>query len=184
MRAACTDIVARGGRIDIIERNELTKMNDLLELLKTNARLSDRELAVLLGKQEQEIKESIAKLESDGVIKGYSAIIDEAKADPNSVKALIELKVTPQSQSGYDEIACEIADYEQVEGVMLMSGGYDVLVSIKGRNIREISQFVSARLAAIDAVTSTVTHFQLKAYKDNGIIIHEEDHDERGLISP
>ncbi len=159
-------------------------MDELLDLLKTNARLTDRELAVLLGQSEEEITRRIAALEADGVIKGYSAVIDEAKADPNSVKALIELKVTPQSQSGYDEIACEIADYEQVESVTLMSGGYDVLVSVKGKNIREISQFVSARLAAIEAVTSTVTHFELKSYKENGIVIHEEERDERGLISP
>jgi DNA-binding Lrp family transcriptional regulator len=159
-------------------------MDALLKLLKTNARLSLSELAVMLGCGEKEIGEQISRYETEGIIKGYSAIIDEAAADPNSVTALIELKVTPQSQSGYDEIAEEIANYEEVESVRLMSGAYDILVSVTGSNIREISQFVSARLAAIDAVTSTATHFELKTYKQNGITIHEEEQDERGMISP
>lgn len=159
-------------------------MDALLKLLKTNARLSNSELAVMLGSNENEIADQIARYEAEGIIKGYTAIIDESAVDPNAVTALIELKVTPQSQSGFDEIAEEIANYEEVESVRLMSGGYDIIVSVTGSNIREISQFVSARLAAIDEVTSTATHFQLKAYKDNGITIHEEEPDERGMISP
>ena len=103
---------------------------------------------------------------------------------PNSVFALIELKVTPQSQSGFDEIANQIASYEQVESVRLMSGAYDIIVAVNGANIRDISQFVSQRLATIDAVQSTATHFVLKVYKDNGIMISTDDKDERGLISP
>ncbi len=119
----------------------------------------------MLNCSEKEIADQISRYESEGIIKGYTSIIDEAAVDPNAVTALIELKVTPQSQSGYDEIAREIAEYEEVESVRLMSGAYDIIVSVTGSNIREISQFVSARLAAIDAVTSTATHFQLKAYK-------------------
>lgn len=159
-------------------------MDALLKLLKTNARLSEAELAVMLGCTEKEIADQIERYEAGGIIKGYTAIIDDAAVDPNAVTALIELKVTPQSQSGFDEIAAEIANYEEVESVRLMSGAYDIIVSVTGSNIREISQFVSAKLAAIDAVTSTATHFQLKAYKENGISIHEEEPDERGMISP
>jgi DNA-binding Lrp family transcriptional regulator len=159
-------------------------MDALLKLLKTNARLSNSELAVMLGCTENEIKDQIARYESQGIIKGYTAIIDDAVADPNNVTALIELKVTPQSQSGFDKIAEEIANYDEVESVQLMSGAYDIIVSVIGKNIREISQFVFARLAAIDAVTSTATHFELKTYKQNGIIIHEDEQDERGMISP
>ncbi|MCD8094987.1 MAG: Lrp/AsnC family transcriptional regulator [Ruminococcus sp.] len=159
-------------------------LDTLLKLLKTDARLSNAELAVMLDKSEAQIKEQIEKYESDGLIKGYTAIIDESVADPNYVTALIELKVTPQSQSGYEKIAHEIANYDEVESVRLMSGGYDILVSVTGTSIREISQFVSERLAAIEAVTSTVTHFQLKSYKSNGVIISEEESDERGMISP
>ncbi len=159
-------------------------MNSLIKLLKTNARLTNAELAVMLGKTEQEVAEDIKKLECDGVIKGYSAIIDESAIDSNSVFAIIELKVTPQSQSGFDEIANEISQYEQVESVRLMSGAYDISVCVTGGNIRDVSQFVSQKLAAIDAVQSTATHFVLKSYKDNGIIISGDETDERGMISP
>ena len=154
------------------------------DILKNNARITNSELAVLLDKSEEQVAADIAKLEADGVIKGYSAIVDESAYDPNSVFALIELKVTPQSQSGFDEIANQIASYEQVESVRLMSGAYDIIVAVNGANIRDISQFVSQRLATIDAVQSTATHFVLKVYKDNGIMISTDDKDERGLISP
>ena len=159
-------------------------MDQLIKLLKNNARITNSELAVLLDKSEEQVAADIAKLEADGVIKGYCAIVDESAYDPNSVFALIELKVTPQSQSGFDEIANQIASYEQVESVRLMSGAYDIIVAVNGANIRDISQFVSQRLATIDAVQSTATHFVLKVYKDNGIMISTDDKDERGLISP
>lgn len=159
-------------------------MDQLIKLLKNNARITNSELAVLLDKSEEQVAADIAKLEADGVIKGYSAIVDESAYDSNSVFALIELKVTPQSQSGFDEIANQIASYEQVESVRLMSGAYDIIVAVNGANIRDISQFVSQRLATIDAVQSTATHFVLKVYKDNGIMISTDDKDERGLISP
>lgn len=159
-------------------------MEQLIKLLRNNARITDSELAVLLGKKETEVTKDIEKLETDGIIKGYSAIIDESAFDPNSVNALIELKVTPQSQSGFDEIANQIASYEQVESVRLMSGAYDIIVAVNGSNIRDISQFVSQRLATIDAVQSTATHFVLKVYKDNGIMISHDETDERGMISP
>lgn len=159
-------------------------MNQLIKLLKSNARITNSELAVLLDKTEKQVSDEIDKLEKGGVIKGYSAIVDESAYDPNSVFALIELKVTPQSQSGFDEIANQIASYEQVDSVRLMSGAYDIIVSVAGANIRDISQFVSQRLATIDAVQSTATHFVLKVYKDNGIMLSSDDEDERGLISP
>ncbi|MEF2627239.1 MAG: Lrp/AsnC family transcriptional regulator [Lachnospiraceae bacterium] len=159
-------------------------MDQLIKLLKNNARITNSELAILLDKTEEQVAADIAKLEADGVIKGYSTIVDESAYDPNSVFALIELKVTPQSQSGFDEIANQIASYEQVESVRLMSGAYDIIVAVNGANIRDISQFVSQRLATIDAVQSTATHFVLKVYKDNGIMISTDDKDERGLISP
>lgn len=159
-------------------------MDQLIKLLKSNARISNSELAVMLGKTEEQISADIEELEKNGIIKGYSAIIDESAYDQNSVFALIELKVTPQSQSGFDEIANQIASYEQVESVRLMSGAYDIIVAVNGSNIKEISQFVSQRLATIDAVQSTATHFVLKVYKDNGILISHDEIDERGLISP
>lgn len=159
-------------------------MEQLIKLLKNNARISNAELAVLLGRTEEQIAAQIAELELNGTIKGYSAIVDEDKYNPNSVNALIEVKVTPQSQSGFDEIANTIASYDEVEAVRLMSGGYDIIVYVNGSNIRDISQFVSQRLATIDAVQSTATHFVLKTYKDNGIMISGDEIDERGLVSP
>ncbi|MBP1533389.1 MAG: Lrp/AsnC family transcriptional regulator [Ruminococcus sp.] len=159
-------------------------MEKLLKLLRNNARLTNAELAVMLDKSEAQVAADIEKLEKDGVITGYTAIIDETVYDPASITAMIELKVTPQSQSGYDDIARSIASYEQVDSVRLMSGAYDILVSVTGSNIREISRFVAENLAAIDAVQSTTTHFLLRSYKVNGIVTDPEDTDERGLIFP
>ena len=136
----------------------------------------------MTGKTPAEVEAQIKELENTGVIRGYSAIIDDTAYEDDTVLALIELKVTPQSQSGFDEIAARIASYDEVESVRLMSGGYDILVSVSGRNIREVSQFVNQRLAAIDAVQSTTTHFVLKSYKENGIIKTDSEKDERGMI--
>ena len=157
-------------------------MEQLIQLLKSNSRLTNAELAVMLGKTEQQVADDIEKLEKDGIINGYTAIIDESAFDPNTVFALIELKVTPQSQSGFDEIAKQISGYEQVQAVRLMSGTYDIIVEVTGKNIRDISLFVSQRLAAIDAVQETTTHFGLRVYKDNGIIIGSDEKDERGMF--
>ena len=159
-------------------------MDELIRLLRQNARMTDDELAVMLGVSAEEVRKMISQLEADGIVKGYSAIIDESKYNPNSVFALIELNVTPQSQSGYEEIARQIASYSEVASVRLMSGTYDILVEVIGANIRDVSLFVSQRLATIDAVQSTATHFVLKAYKDNGIIIDGEEKDERSWVSP
>lgn len=157
-------------------------MEQLIQLLKSNSRLTNAELAVMLGKTEQQVADDIEKLEKDGIINGYTAIIDESAFDPNTVFALIELKVTPQSQSGFDEIAKQISGYEQVQAVRLMSGTYDIIVEVTGKNIRDISLFVSQRLATIEAVQETTTHFGLRVYKDNGIIIGSEEKDERGMF--
>ena len=159
-------------------------MDQLIKLLRQNARMTNEELAVMLDISADEVGKKIAQLEKDGILKGYSAIIDESKYDPNSVFALIELNVTPQSQSGYEEIARQIASYEEAASVRLMSGTYDILVEVIGANIRDVSLFVSQRLATIDAVQSTATHFVLKAYKDNGIIIDGEEKDERSWVCP
>ena len=157
-------------------------MDELIRLLRQNARMTDDELAVMLGVSAEEVRKMISQLEADGIVKGYSAIIDESKYDPNSVFALIELNVTPQSQSGYEEIARQIASYSEVASVRLMSGTYDIIVEVTGKNIRDISLFVSQRLATIAAVQETTTHFGLRVYKDNGIIIGSDEKDERGMF--
>lgn len=156
-------------------------MNELLTLLKQNARLSNSELAAMLGKTEAEIAAEIAKLEQDGVIRGYSVILNEELANRDAVSAYIELKVTPQPESGFDELARSITAFDEVESVTLMSGGYDLGLTITGTSLREIASFVSQRLAPLGGVLSTVTHFVLKRYKEKGILITEEQDDERGV---
>ena len=156
-------------------------MKELLQLLKQNARLSNAELAAMLGKSEAEVAKQIAEMESAGVIRGYSVILDEELADRDTVSAYIELKVTPQPDCGFDELARIISGFEEVEGVTLMSGGYDLGITITGSGLRDIALFVAQRLATLDGVLSTRTHFVLKRYKDKGIFIQEEPSDERGV---
>lgn len=154
-------------------------MERLLKLLKTNARLSNAELAVMLGKTEEEIAAEIKRLEDSGVIKGYSTVFDEEIVAKDYVMAVIELKVTPKAQVGYDEIARHIASYSEVESVYLVSGGYDLSVTLRCRTLKEVSDYVAQRLATIDGVVSTTTHFFLQKYKESGIMLISEDSDER-----
>ena len=138
----------------------------------------------MLGITPKEVAEKIDKLEADGIIKGYSAIVNEELADKNNITAFIELKVTPQRDKGFDDIAKTIMMYDEVESVTLMSGGYDLAVTVTGTNFKDIALFVAQRLATIDGVLSTTTHFFLRRYKEKGIFIQEEDVDERGYVAP
>lgn len=159
-------------------------MNDLIKLLNQNARFSNEELASMLGTTPEDIAAQIDKLEKNGVIKGYSVILDESLADKDMVMAIIELKVTPQRDCGFDEIAKTIMMYDEVDSISLMSGSYDLSVTVKGRNLQDIALFVAQRLSTIEGVLSTTTHFILKTYKEKGIFIEQEDKDERGFIAP
>ena len=155
-------------------------MDKLLKLLKQNARLSSSDLACMLDTTKEDIESKIETLEKSGVIRGYTAIVVEEVADKDSITAYIELSVTPKAQVGYDEIARTIAEYKEVESISLMSGGYDLAVTVRCKNIKEVSLFVSQRLATIDGVISTSTHFFLQKYKENGILLVDESPDERG----
>lgn len=159
-------------------------MDSLLELLKQNARLSNQELAVMLGKSENDVAAAIKEYEEKGIIKGYSAIINEELACKDTVTAFIELKVSPKAEHGYDELAKIVMAYDEVEGVSLMSGAYDLAVTVNGTSLREIALFVSERLATIDGILSTATHFVLQRYKDKGIFMYDDEFDERGYVSP
>lgn len=159
-------------------------MKKLVKLLRENARLSNDELAVMLGITEKEVAEKIAQLEKDGTIIGYSAIINEEEFDKNCVTAFIELKVSPQVQCGYDDIAAMIAQHPEVDSVYLMSGSFDLSVTVRGTNLREVALFVSDRLAPIDGVLSTTTHFILRRYKEKGVHFENSYADERSLVSP
>ena len=156
--------------------------NEIIRILQQNARISDAALGEMLGITAEEAAAEIAKLEKSGVIKGYSVIVDEEKYDKSIVYATIELKVTPQRDCGFDDIAKTIMMYDEVESVSLMSSGaYDLAVEVKGNDLRDVAFFVSERLATIDGILSTSTHFILKKYKEKGIFIGNEEPDERGL---
>ena len=159
-------------------------MNDLIKLLNQNARFSNEELAAMLGTTPKDIADQIEQLEINGVIKGYSVILDESLADKDMVMAIIELKVTPQRDCGFDEIAKTIMMYDEVDSISLMSGSYDLSVTVKGKNLQDIALFVAQRLSTIEGVLSTTTHFILKTYKEKGIFIEDEDKDERGFVAP
>ena len=157
-------------------------MKQLLKLLEKDAHLSPSELALMCEKEEGDIKKMIDDFEAKGVILGYTTVIDWDKTDTEYVNALIELKVTPRADSGYDEIAERIYNYPEVESVYLMSGGYDLTVMLRGKTMREVAIFVASKLATIEAVTSTATHFVLRKYKDHNVIFGGAPIDERGNI--
>ena len=147
-------------------------MENLLNLLSENARLTTAELAVMLNKTQEEVANEIAAYEKAGVIKGYKALINWEKVDENKATALIELKVTPKRDRGFDEIASRIMEFNEVESVYLMSGGYDLAVTVRGKSMQEIAMFVARRLSPLDSVISTATHFVLTRYKDGGCLLY------------
>ena len=155
----------------------------LLALLKQNARLSNAELSTMLGISEQEVAAGIKELEASGIIIGYAAIVNEEKADDNAVTAIIELKVTPFKDRGFDDLAHTIMQYEEVDSVFLLSGANDLSITT-GTSLRKVALFVSERLAVLDGVLSTTTHFVLRRYKEKNHVFSEEHSDERSLVSP
>ena len=159
-------------------------MDTLIRLLKHNARLSCGELAAMTGMTEAEVDAKIKEYERNGTITGYSAIVNDDLADKERVTAFIEVRVTPKADLGFDDIANTIMMYDEVESLTLMSGAFDLAVTISGTNYKEIALFVAQRLSTIDGVLSTATHFVLKHYKDKGIFISNEETDERSFVSP
>ncbi|MDD6265100.1 MAG: Lrp/AsnC family transcriptional regulator [Clostridia bacterium] len=157
-------------------------MKKLLKLLEENSRLTVSELATLLQKEQGEISDMIKKYESDGTILGYTALVDWDKTEEESVNALIELKVIPQRDRGFDRIAERIANYPEVKSVYLMSGGYDLALIIEGKTMREVAFFVARKLSTLDDVTSTATHFVLRKFKDKGVLFGNTQKDERGNV--
>jgi DNA-binding Lrp family transcriptional regulator len=159
-------------------------MDELLKLLQANALVSRADLARMLGVPEAEVERRIADYEKTGVIRGYQAVLNEDKLDLDKVTAVIEVKVTPQREGGFDTIANRISRYPEVRSAYLMSGTYDLLLFVEGRNLREVASFVSERLSALEGVLSTSTHFMLKTYKRLGVMMHQDSSDERLSISP
>ena len=156
-------------------------MDKILKALEDNATLTPEQLAVMMGKETGEIKDLIKKYEADGVILGYKAMIDWDKTDREYVTALIEVKMTPQRDRGFDRVAEKIYNYPEVQSLYLMSGGYDLCLVIEGKTMKEVAYFVAQKLAPIEYVISTATHFVLRKYKDTGVIYGAEQVDERGF---
>ena len=157
---------------------------EILKYLETNSRVDLGELAVLLGVEQTDVANEIADMEKEKIICGYHTLIDWDKAGVESVTALIEVRVTPQRNQGFDKIAERIYNYPEVHAVYLISGGYDLLVTLEGKTLTEVSRFVSEKLSPIDSVISTATYFILKKYKDHGTILGRKKESERMLVTP
>lgn len=156
----------------------------ILESLDQNARLTAAELAVMLGEDEAKVAAEIRRLEEELVICGYPTLIDWDKTEKHQVTAMIEVKVTPQRGKGFDDIAERIYQFDEVEAVYLMSGGFDLTVMLRGSTLKSVAEFVSGKLAPMDSILSTSTHFVLKKYKEHGLPLVNRQEDERMLITP
>lgn len=159
-------------------------MNDLLKLLKQNARFTNEQLAAMLDISVEEVASKIAEYENKGIIMGYSTILNDELCADGKVTAVIELRVTPRADCGFDDFAKTIMMYEEVESVVLMSGAYDLAITVVSDSLRDIAEFVARRLSTIDGILSTATHFVLKTYKEKGVFIENEADDERSYVSP
>ena len=155
---------------------------ELLNLLEKDARLTPAQLATMLGREEQDIVDEIAGYEKEHIILGYPALVDWTKTDDEFVTALIEVRISPQRGDGFDRIAERIYQYEEVESLYLMSGDYDLAVTITGRSLRAVAEFVHARLAIIEGVTGTATHFILKKYKEKNHVFEKLPEQEERML--
>ncbi len=154
----------------------------ILQIIEKNSRVGIDEIAIRLGESEIDVANAIKAMEDEGIICGYHTLIDWEKTNIDTVSALIEVTVTPQRGQGFDKIAERIYNYPEVNAVYLISGGYDLLVNLEGKSLKEIARFVSDKLSTLESVLSTATHFVLKKYKDHGTII--EQNDDREKIMP
>ena len=153
-------------------------------IIEINSRIDLHVLEVIMGEPEIEVANELKRMEEEGIICGYHTLIDWEKTNIEKVSALIEVRVTPQRGQGFDNIAERIYKYPEVNSVYLISGGYDLLVTLEGRTLKEVSKFVSDKLSTLDSVLSTATHFILKKYKDHGTILTKKYEDERIKVTP
>lgn len=162
----------------------MKEARDILEILESDARAGAEEIAAMLGKNPEEVQQAIRELEKKKVILKYMALVNWEKAGDDKVLAMIEVRVAPQREVGYDAVAERICRFPEVRSVRLVSGAYDLAVFIEGRNMREISHFVATKLATIEGVLSTATHFVLKTYKQDGVMFEDGEKDRRLAVSP
>ncbi len=156
---------------------------EILRVMDRNARISVTDLAAILDASEDEISSEITKMEREKIIYGYHTMIDWDRTNDDHVLALIEVRVTPQRDQGFDAVAERIYRFEEVSSVYLMSGAFDLMVVVEGKTMKEVALFVARRLAVLDYVLSTSTNFVLKKYKENGMVLAEEKKDERIIVS-
>jgi len=159
-------------------------MDELLKILGANALETRENIARMLNLSAADVDARIAEYEKQGVIRGYQAILNEDQLDLNKVTAVIEVKVTPQREGGFNTIATRISRFPEVRSAYLMSGGYDLLLFVEGKSLRDVAAFVSERLSPLEGVLSTSTHFMLKTYKRFGVLMHQETSDERLSVAP
>ena len=159
-------------------------MDELLKVLKRNALETPENLARMLNLSVADVKARIAEYERSGVIRGYQAVVNEDQLNLRSVTAVIEVKVTPEREGGFNYVADRISKFTEVESVYLMSGAFDLLLFVSGKDLREVAFFVSEKLATIKGVVSTATHFMLKTYKRHGVLMEKHDEHERLKVSP
>jgi len=158
--------------------------SEILKVIEKNSRIDTKELAVRLGSTEAAVVEEMQNMENEGIICGYHTMINWEKTSDEKVTALIEVRVTPQRGEGFDHIAERIYKYPEVKSVYLISGGFDLLITLEGKTLKEVSSFVSDKLSTLETVISTATHFILKKYKDHGTIMTKKNEDERQMITP
>lgn len=154
----------------------------IIKLLQENARYTNEHIATMLNKSVEEVSNAVKALENDGIIVKYAAVINNDRANNEYVNALIEVKVTPQKRSGFESIAMEIMKFDMVKNLYLMSGTFDLALTVEGKTMRDIAMFVSERLSTIDAVISTATHFILKQYKNGGVMLFSDDEEKKREI--
>jgi len=159
-------------------------MDALLKMLREDASLTPDQLAKRLGRTESEVRSQIQKLMDDGILLGFRPILNEEKLSREMVRALIEVRITPERGGGFDKLAERIAKHSEVRSCHLMSGGYDLLVEVEAANLREVAAFVSEKLSTVQGVLSTATHFVLRAYKEHGVLMKSDTEDERLAVSP
>ena len=162
----------------------MQKLLEILEILESDARLGAADIAVMLGLEKEEVRQAIQELEKNKIILRYMALVNWEKAGDERVLAMIEVRIAPQRDVGYDAVAERICRFPEVRSVRLVSGAYDLAVFIEGKTMREISHFVATKLATIEGVLSTATHFILKTYKQDGVMYEDGEKDRRLAVSP
>jgi hypothetical protein len=159
-------------------------MDPLIQLLTLNSNRSTAELAGILSLSEDEVRRRIVAAEADGTILGYNAVVDRQKAGQSGVTALVEVRITPEREGGFDRLAKRIAKFDQVRECFLMSGGYDLAILVEGKDLLDVANFIAEKLSTLGGVLSTATHFQLKAYKQAGFLVNPATDEERLPVSP